>query len=228
MVVPGLGDRSVPVRFRLLLALAISFTAGVTIFPSVPALPNQPFELLHIVGGEAIIGLCIGLLVRLAFSGLHLAGTVISFQTSLAYARSFDPTQGSQGSVIGSLLAMLGITLVFVTNMHHMMIMAAINSYTLFPIGMSIPMEDFAEQAVSTVSGAFLLGIQMSAPFIVYGLTFYLAIGVLSKLIPQVQIFFVAMPANIIAGFILLMLLLSTLMMWFVQYYEAFLMQFVG
>lgn len=228
MVVPGLGDRAVPVRFRLILALVIAFTAGMSIFPSVPDMPEQPLQLLRIIGGEAIIGLGIGLLVRLAFSGLHLAGTVISFQTSLAYARNFDPTQGSQGSVIGSLLAMLGITLVFVTNMHHLMIMAAINSYTLFPLGAPIPIEDFTSYAVSTVSGAFVIGIQMSAPFIVYGLTFYLAIGILAKLIPQVQIFFVAMPANIIAGFLLLMLLLSTLMMWFVQYYEAFIMQFVS
>lgn len=228
MVVPGLGDRAVPVRMRLLLALAIAFTAGVAIFPDVPDMPDHPFELLRIIGAEIFIGLGIGLLVRLAFSGLHLAGTVISFQTSLAYARNFDPTQGSQGSVIGSLLAMLGITLVFVTNLHHLMIMAAINSYTLFPLGAPVPVEDFTAYAVSTVSGAFVIGIQLSAPFIVYGLTFYLAIGVLSKLIPQVQIFFVAMPANIIAGFLVLLLLLSTLMMWFIQYYEAFIMQFAA
>lgn len=227
MVVPGIGDRTVPVRVRLLLALLIALTGGMTIFPMVPVVPDQPVELARMIGGEAIIGLALGLLVRLAFMGLHVAGTVISFQTSLAYARSFDPTQGGQGSVIGALLAILGITLVFVTNLHHMMIIAAIDSYKLFPMGQPIPVSDFTVYAVSTVSKAFLIGIQLSAPFIVYGLTFYLAIGVLAKLIPQVQIFFVAMPANILAGFLILSLLLSTLMMWFIGYYEDFIMQFV-
>lgn len=228
MVVPGIGDRTVPVRFRLLLALMIALTGGMTVFPQVPALPDQPVELVHIIGGEAIIGLAIGLLVRMAFMALHVAGTVISFQTSLAYARNFDPTQGSQGSVIGSFLAILGVTLVFVTNIHHMMIAAAVDSYNIFPLGGAIPVGDLTSVAISTVSGAFVVGIQMSAPFIVYGLVFYLAIGILAKLIPQVQIFFVAMPANIIAGFLILALLLSSLMMWFIAYYENFIMQFVG
>lgn len=227
MVVPGIGDRTVPVRVRLLLALLVALTGGMTIFPLVPVLPGHPVELARVIGGEAIIGLAIGLLVRLAFMGLHLAGTVISFQTSLAYARSFDPTQGQQGSVIGAFLAIIGVTMVFVTNLHHMMIIAAVDSYKLFPMGAAIPVADLTTYAVSTVSKAFVIGIQLSAPFIVYGLTFYLAIGVLAKLIPQVQIFFVAMPANILAGFVILSLLLSSLMMWFIEYYEDFIMQFI-
>ncbi len=227
MVVPGIGDRTVPVRVRLLLALLIALTGGMTIFQQVPPLPDHPAELARVIGGEAIIGLAIGLLVRLAFMALHVAGTVISFQTSLAYARSFDPTQGGQSSVIGAFLALLGITMIFVTNLHHMMIVAAIDSYKLFPLGAPIPVADLTTYAVSTVSKAFLIGIQLSAPFIVYGLTFYLAIGVLAKLIPQVQIFFVAMPANILAGFLIMSLLLSSIMMWFIDYYEDYIMQFV-
>lgn len=228
MVVPGIGDRTVPVRVRLLLALMIALTGGMMIFPQVPALPAQPIDLLRVIGGEAIIGLAIGILVRVAFMSLHVAGTVISFQTSLAYARNFDPTQGSQGSVIGSFLAMLGVTLVFVLNIHHIMIAAAVDSYEIFPLGHPVPVADLTALAMSTVSKAFVVGIQMSAPFIVYGLVFYLAIGILAKLIPQVQIFFVAMPANIIAGFLILSLLLSSLMMWFISYYEDYIMQFIG
>ena len=228
MVVPGIGDRTVPVRFRLLLALLVALTGGMTIFAQVPAIPDQPIELVRLLGGEAIIGLAIGILVRVAFMSLHVAGTIISFQTSLAYARNFDPTQGSQGSVIGSFLAILGVTLIFVTNLHHMMIAAAVNSYNIFPLGGTVPIADLTTLALSTVSKAFMVGIQMSAPFIVYGLVFYLAIGILAKLIPQEQIFFVAMPANIIAGFLILALLLSSLMMWFIAYYEDFIMQFVG
>jgi flagellar biosynthesis protein FliR len=227
MVIPGIGDRTVPSRIRLFLAVIIAITVGISLADVAPPIPSSPLKLLGIIGSEVLIGLFLGTLIRLAFSALHVAGTIISFQTSLAYARSFDPTQGAQGSVIGSFLAILGVTMIFVTNLHHMMIGAAIDSYLLFPMNAAIPIEDLASIAVDTVAGSFVVGIQMSAPFIVYGLTFYLAIGVLSKLIPQVQIFFVAMPANIVAGFLIMTLLLSTIMMWFIEYFEEFVMQFV-
>lgn len=227
MVVPGIGDRSVPARVRLLLSVVVAITVAVTVADHVPPVPDQPLMMLGIVGKEVLIGLFIGTLVRLAFSALHVAGTIISFQTSLAYARNFDPTQGAQGSVIGSFLAIIGVTMIFVTNLHHMMIVAAIDSYELFPMNGTLPIEDFTSMALGATADAFKVGIQMSAPFIVYGLTFYLAIGILSKLIPQVQIFFVAMPANIVAGFLIMTLLLSSIMMWFIEYFEAFIMQFV-
>lgn len=227
MVLPGIGDRSVPVRVRLMLAIVIAVTVGVSFANNPLEVPPQPLQMAAIVGKEVLIGLFIGTLMRLAFSAIHVAGTVISFQTSLAYALNFDPTQGAQGSVIGSFLAILGVTLVFVTNLHHMMITAAIDSYALFPVNGTLPVGDFTVVALEAVASAFRIGIQMAAPFIVYGLTFYLAIGVLSKLIPQVQIFFVAMPANIMIGFVVMALLLSSIMMWFVTYYEGFIMQFV-
>src|SRR3546814_15242510 len=91
------------------------------------------------------------------------------------------------------------------------------DSYVLFRPGDIFPVGDFLQLAVKAVSGAFVLGVQLAAPFIVFGLVFYIGIGILSKLMPQIQIFFIAMPANIGLGLALLFLILGAMMTWFLN-----------
>ncbi len=79
----------------------------------------------------------------------------------------------------------------------------------------------FSEAAVKTVANAFKIGVQLSTPFIVFGLVFFLGLGILSRLIPQIQVFFIAMPANIYLGVLLFALLLGAMMTWYLAYYEA-------
>jgi flagellar biosynthetic protein FliR len=97
----------------------------------------------------------------------------------------------------------------------------------LFKPGQLLPLESFAQMALQTIAGSFKIGLQMSAPFLVFGLVFYLGIGLLSRLMPQVRIFFVAMPGNILLGFVLFTLLLSTMMMWFFDYFGESMNEFV-
>ncbi len=227
MILPGIGERTVPMRMRLSIALLLSYTIAPSVAQYLPAPPAQVLMLAGYVMGEALIGILIGGLVRLAFNSLQIAGTIISFQSGLAYARSFDPTLGRQSSVIGAFLAILGVTLIFATNVHHVMFVAAANSYTLFSPGAPLPVDSFAKLAVSTTAKTFSIGLQMASPFIVFGLVFYASIGVLSKLMPQVQIFFIAMPANIMIGFVILSLVLSSIMMLFLEHFGSVLETFL-
>ena len=91
-----------------------------------------------------------------------------------------------------------------------------------------LPVGDFVEMATSVVSGAFKLGVQIAAPFLVFGLVFYAGLGVLSRLMPQIQVFFIAMPLNIMLAFVLLMVLMSGMMMWFLDYFETTMIRFVA
>jgi flagellar biosynthetic protein FliR len=75
--------------------------------------------------------------------------------------------------------------------------------------------------AIQVVAGAFVIGVQMAAPFIVFGLVFYLGIGILSRLMPQMQVFFIAMPATISVGLILLAILLAMIMGWYLMHFES-------
>lgn len=221
MMMPGLGERMVPTRIRLVLALGISFLIYMLVGDMLPAMPVSPFTLAGLLIGEAAVGLMIGTIARMLLSALHVAGSVLAVQTGLAAAQQFDPTQGSQGALMAGFLTLMGITLIMVTDLHHLLIGAMDSSYHLFPPGGSLPVQDMAEMAMNVVARSFAIGMQLAAPFMVYGLIFYIGIGIISRLMPTLQIFFIAMPLNIMAGFVIMMLVLSAIMAWFADYFEG-------
>lgn len=227
MAMPAIGDSTVPVRVRLVTALTISFVMLPVLKDSYGALPQSLWAMIFALFGEIVVGAFIGLSARMIMSALSVAGTAIAFQSGLAFAQSFDPAQGVQSALVGSFMSMLAVTMIFVLDLHHLILAAIRDSYVLFKPGQILPFEDFAQMAVHTLAGAFKLGLQLAAPFLVFGLVFYLGIGILSRLMPQVQIFFVAMPGNILLGFILFSLLLSTMMMWFFEYFGTAMNEFV-
>lgn len=224
---PALGEVAVSARVRLGLALAISLVMVPVVGDSYGNIPGNLGKMTMAIFGETLIGLMIGASSRLLTSAIQTAGTVIAFQSGLAFAQNVDPTQGIQSAIIGSFMSMVAMTLVFATDMHHLLLAAMRDSYDLFKPGQLIPFGDFAEMAIAIVAGAFKVGVQMSAPFLVFGMIFNLGQGVLSRLMPQVQIFFVAMPANIFLGFILFMLLMSTMMMWYLDHFSTGVGQFL-
>ena len=227
MFIPGFGEPFIPVRVRLSLAVVLTIALGAAVADTIPALPDQPVQLLLVTLGELVIGVMIGGVARITMSALHVAGTIIAFLTSLGFALFVDPTQGTQGALVATFLNLMGLVLIFATNLHLVMIQALYDSYVLFTPGTVIPVGDFAELAVHFVSGAFLIGMQLAAPFIVYGLIFYTSLGVLARLMPQLQVFFIALPLQIILGLTILALVLPAAMMWFLNYYEATITQFL-
>lgn len=220
MVLPALGESSIPRRVRLALALSVTLAIYAIVKPGLPALPVAPIGLFLALVNEIIIGVFIGASARLIMSGLHVAGTVIAFQSGLAAAQNFDPTQGSQSAIVATFMILLGVVAVFAFDIHHLMLWAMRDSYTLFPAGVIVPAGDFAALAVAAVSKAFLLGIQIASPFLVYGLVFNIGLGILSRLMPQLHVFFVAMPLNIILAFTILMFVIGAAITWFIEYFE--------
>jgi flagellar biosynthesis protein FliR len=228
MLMPALGETSIPANVRLILALLLTFVMMPLVASSYGTIPDTVPALAFIVLTEIAVGLFIGGAARIIMSALHVAGNIIALQMSLAFAQNVDPTQGQQGVLVANFLSLTAVTLIFATNLDHLMIAAMRDSYELFVPGQPIPIGDFSQMAVKFVSGAFKLGLQLAAPFLVFGLIFYLGIGILSRLMPQIQIFFIAMPANIMLGFVLLLFLLGAMMTWFLQGFEQSISMFVG
>jgi flagellar biosynthetic protein FliR len=185
------------------------YPAGLSAFPA---------RLGLLLAGEIAIGLFVGLAARLVMAAAQVAGTTIANQLGLGFAMAVDPTQGQQGVVIGNFVALLATTLVFSFDLHHLAIAGLTGSYRLFPPGQFMPVGDFAEAAVRMVGDSFKIGLQISAPFLAFGLLFQFGLGILSKLMPAFQIFFVAMPLNIGMGFALLALVLGTIMLWYMEH----------
>ena len=219
MLLPAIGESLIPARARVVLAFGMAFILFPLVRNQFPALPTGMATLMVLLGGELLVGLFIGGAARLVMSTMQFAGGIIAFQTGLAFAQSFDPTQGVQSAIVGSFLSILGVMLVFAFDLHHLMIMAMHDSFELFPPGVMLPVGDVTQVVVDLVANSFRVSLQLAAPFMVFGLVFYFGLGVLTKLMPQVQVFFVAMPANIGIGLVLLFLLLSTIGLWFADYF---------
>ncbi|VAX04759.1 Flagellar biosynthesis protein FliR, partial [hydrothermal vent metagenome] len=194
MLLPALGETAIPMRVRLVMALAVTFLIYTLVSASLPGIPSSPLMLGLLIVIEVFIGVMIGTAIRLLLSALHTAGTIIAMQTGLAMAMAFDPAQGAQSALMSTFLTLMAVVLIFITNMHYMMIAAMLDSYSLFPVGTEINTGDFAETVIRTVANSFLIGIQIASPFIVYGLIFNVGLGIIARLMPQLQVFFIAMP----------------------------------
>jgi flagellar biosynthetic protein FliR len=123
--------------------------------------------------------------------------------------------------LVGNFLTLLGITLVFATDLHYLVIEALNDSYTLFQPGEMPLVGDVAQHVTGIVTTAFRIGIQLAAPFLVFGLLFNLGLGVLSRLMPQMQVFFIGLPLSIMLGLLLLLLVVGAMMGTFVGYLEG-------
>lgn len=227
MTAPALGDFSLSPRIRLAAALAV--TAALTPIASAayPDWQSGQAAMVAIIAGEILYGSVLGLAARLFFSALNVAGQIIAFQMGLSLAQIFDPTQELQGAIIGGFLAVLGTTMIFAADLHHLLLGALKDSYLLFSPGTTPAFSDFADLMTRGLSTAFSLGLRLAAPFILFGLVFYVGAGVLNRLMPQAQVFFMLMPANLALGVMLLMLMTGLVMTVFLGEFEAYLAQFL-
>lgn len=220
MLVPGLGDASVPPRIRLAFALLMSILLTPLVAQGVVAPPTVG-EAAGALIRETLIGLMMGSILRLFLSSLSTAGEVISIQTTLGFAQTANPAQAAPSTTISTFLALIGTVLVMTTDLHHLFFAAMFNSYKLFPFGHPLLVGDAATLAVQTVASSFALGIQLAAPVIVFSIVFNIAAGLIGRAMPQFQIFFVATPLSVMLGLSVFALSLGVIgMVWTSRFRE--------
>ncbi len=217
MLLPGFGEIYVPVRYRLLLALILSGLLLPILEPMLPAMPGSPSALLLVMGAELAVGIFMGTLTRVMLSALETAGQVVSLQIGLSAAVIFNPLQASQSPIPSALYSTLGVLLIFVTNLHHVMLRALLDSYMIFVPGKLPPIEDLSQTITHAVGGSFRLAIEMAAPFIVLGTVFFVGLGLIARLVPQLQVMFVTQPLQILGGLVLFALVIGAGMGWFLD-----------
>jgi flagellar biosynthetic protein FliR len=116
---------------------------------------------------------------------------------------------------------LLGLTLLFATDSHHLVIAALNDSYAIFSPGETMSSGDVASLATRAFAAAFKIGMQLSAPFLVFGLVFNIGLGVLARLMPQMQVYFVGVPLSILAGFLIFALVIAAMMGTFLDYFNG-------
>jgi len=219
MLLPGFGETNIPTRIKLSIALLLTLIILPLHRAAYQVDMSSLTPLLVLMLHEIVIGIVLGATARVTLSALAVAGSVIAQQLGLGFVTAIDPTQGQQGLLIGNFLTVLGLTLLFATDSHHLVIAALNESYRIFSPGEVFPSGDVAALATRAFATAFKIGLQLSAPFLVFGLVFNIGLGVLARLMPQMQVYFVGVPLSILIGFLILALVISAMMGSFLDYF---------
>jgi flagellar biosynthetic protein FliR len=217
MVLPGFGDLYVPARYRLLLGIFLATIIATALAPLLPVQPGSPLRLLLLLGGEIVIGVFLGTVARMMLSALETAGAIISLQLGLSTAQVFNPLLAQQSAITGAFMTVFGVLLIFLTDTHHLMLRGLVASYGLFPAGGFPGFGDLSDTVAHLVSASFRLAVELAAPFIVLGTIFFVALGFLSRLMPQMQIFFIILPIQVAGGIVVFAATLYAVMQWFLD-----------
>jgi flagellar biosynthetic protein FliR len=187
---------------------------------TLPPLPDSGIELAHLVAGEALIGLFLGTMPRIAVAALQSAGTFTSYFSSLTSAVVQDPVADQQSSTLAGFFGTLGIVLIFVTDLHHAMIRGLLASYDAFPPGVGLPIGDAAEALARAVAASFALGLQIAVPPLIGCIVSNVALGLLGRLMPQLNVYFFGMPIQIVLQLTLVMMTLSGMALLFLHHFS--------
>jgi flagellar biosynthetic protein FliR len=221
---PGFGDAYVNVRARLVLAVAISVVVTPVIQSDygVPAEPQNLLRMFALMFDEIFIGSFLGLMARVLLASLETGGAIIAMQTSLASAITFNPGQASPETLPASLLSAMAVVMIFATGIDHMLIRTLVDSYAAFPAGALPPFADMSHAMARLASRGFLISVELAAPYLIIGTVFHVTQGLIAKIMPQLQVFYIALPLQVLGGLVLVGLTVPPLLYWFLgQYVEV-------
>ena len=226
MLIPGIGESFIPARIRLSMAFVMTLALYPVLSVGVPAEPAAVADLAGAVIKEALIGLMLGGILRLFMNVLAVTGEIVSIQTTLSFAQTANPTQATPSTTLGTFLGLLALVLMMSTNLHHLFIAAIVRSYSLFPFHRVVPVGDAGQLAIQTMGKSFALGLQLAAPVMVFCFIFNIATGLVNRVMPQFQVFFVASPLLVLSSLSIFALSLGVVGMVFLDRFRELLNQF--
>jgi flagellar biosynthetic protein FliR len=200
MLAPGWGEQMVPTTMRLAAAVLVTACLAPALVSHVPPAPAQIAAGIPLIVGEILTGLILGGGARLMMSAVQVAGATAGIASGLGFAQQIDPVASQQAAIFSGFFSLLGVVLIMAAGLHRVMIQAAADSYTVFPPGGLPPVGQASEYVIGAVSAAFRLGIQIAAPVLIFSLLFNASLAVVARLMPQLQIFMIAMPLSVLLG----------------------------
>jgi len=203
-LMPIFGDRYTPVRVRLLLACAVAFVFTPLLSPDATALPTTVPQFAAVMLPEAALGAAFGLVGRILFGAIQFAGQVMGEQIGFGLGSKIDPTQTTQIPVVAQMLFLASLLVFFLTNAHHFFFGALARSFELAPPGfLSLP-GDLAAFFVERTSAMFVTAVQLSLPIVAASFIVEVALGMIAKGVPQLNVFIESFPIRIMVGLFLI------------------------
>jgi flagellar biosynthesis protein FliR len=208
LLVPVFGWPAIPMHIKTAIAVILSL-----FFCACKPLAIAPVETssslaMVLLAGEAFYGLALGLIAALLFSVVHICGRIAEQQMGLTMSEIIDPLKGEEAGALSSLLEMVFILMFFAANGHHLFLLIISRSYDAFPPGTVPTLDVLVEGVVSTGSVMFIAGLRLAAPLLAAFLVFMVALALLARLVPEMDILMISMPARIGLGLLLVALFL--------------------
>ncbi|MBV8092075.1 MAG: flagellar biosynthetic protein FliR [Acetobacteraceae bacterium] len=204
MLLPGVGEAELPVILRAGLALAFDILLLPTLMQRLPHLPADVAPCAAMVVAEVVTGVWLGWLARLTVQALPLAGQIISYMLGLASVLQPDPALGGQSTALARLFSLAAPVMLLASGAYMLPLGALAGSYELIGPGSLLPATDATETLVRVLTRAFALALQLAAPFVLLSLVWQVMMGLLARMVPRLQVYFAAQPAQILGGLALL------------------------
>jgi len=201
MAGPVFSNIALPQNIRLVVGLVVTLAIAPAL-PPMPVVPAGSWIGLAIIAQQTIIGVLLGLSLRIAFVAVDIAGDLIGLQMGLSFAVFYDPTKGGQTAVVTEFFSLLAVLFFLSLDGHLLMLSLLAKSFTLMPVAVAPPAINGYASLLAWAATMFLAGVLLSLPVIAALLIANIAMGVLSRVAPQLNLFAVGFPVTIVAGFV--------------------------
>ncbi|MDX8407295.1 MAG: flagellar biosynthetic protein FliR [Mariprofundaceae bacterium] len=205
MLLPVLGHQLVPAQIKIGLIVLLTVILYPVVQTHVPIIQLTPIAFAALAVQELLIAGAMALLAQLIFTAAQFAGQIMSFQMGMTVANVFDPATHSQQSVISQLAMTMAMLLWLATGAHHLFLRALSESFTLFPTGHAWTGAGM-EVLTQAAADMFMLALKIAAPIMLLLTFVYIALGLLARAVPQIQVFFVSFPITVGLGLLTLAL----------------------
>lgn len=202
--IPLFGGRRVPTNIKILMVAMMTLVCYPILKAKAPELPGDFLSLGLLAIRETLVGVSLGILSLIIFAAVEFCGQIVAVQMGLSIVTEFDPSQGGQLSVMAVFQELLAMLLFLSLGAHHIFIGAVIDSYAVLPVGAWHMSGGLLKFFIATVAGVFILAVKLAAPVMVALLATGVALGIMARAFPQMNVFIVSMPLNIGIGFLIL------------------------
>ena len=211
-VLPVLGNRNIPVHAKIGLSVFVSFFLFPVMRGIEGSLPEETIPFILIVIKEVLVGLALGFITKFLFAGVQIAGEAVGRQMGFGMARVMDPGSQEQVSLVGDFQVVVVFLIYLAIDGHHFLLRGLVESYQKVPIAEAVIGRGIENHVVNMASGMFLSGVKIGAPVIVALLLTTIALGILARTVPQMNVFIVGLPLKIGVGILALILTMTLFM----------------
>jgi flagellar biosynthesis protein FliR len=217
-VFPILGSEQMPLQLRAALAVLLT-TVILPVIPVPKVVPSGIPELVAYMACELAIGILLGTVVSWILEAVSFAGGMMDMQMGFSFVQLIDPATSQNTSISGSLMLQMAALLVFVTGLHHQMILTLVDSYRVAPMGQGVPLQ--ALGLVALIGRLIAKGFQLAFPVVAVLFLLDLVLGISGKFMPQLQLLQLSFPLKISLGMTILGLMLRELAPWLEPLFDS-------